>query len=209
MFLWLVRVKEKWHAREQALAEKDRQVKAFYSEVTEMLRQREEILARRQKDFDDYSMHVGMRSLAGDKRQRDLTDYNLHLDERAAMLNKMQKDLEAERESMLGKDNLEVKRTILLPVMRQRWEAEAKQIDAERAEIMAKTPRLYFSLAARKAEYEAQAATIKSKPANMGNQTLLIQAEARLAEIQELLEQIDKERAKPNAETTSSGVPTS
>lgn len=117
-----------------------------------------------------------------------------HLEEREAFLNKMKEAIEFEKESMLGKDNLDIKRNILLPPMKKKWEAEAKKLDSERAKIMNSVPNVYYSLDSNRLEIENQIAIIKNKPSNMGNQNLLIHWEARLQQLLEIMEVIDRER---------------
>lgn len=201
MFNWFKRI---WIEREEALAKKDAQVRTYHSEALLQLAEREKILAVARKDFDAFALHVQWRSDSLKDVQSNLIAYKQHLDERTALLDKMRRDIDQEKESMLGKDNLEVKRAILLPMMKQKWEAEAKLLDSQRGETLAKVPKFYLSLESRKLELENQIRTVKTKPATMGNQTLLIQWEAKLQEVAELIELIDKERAR-NAEIPAAG----
>lgn len=196
MFGWF---KKKLEARERAIIEKDKQARIFFDEAIGIINKRQEFQSQAAEVLEQ--IHVDIRDSLDnlERRRADLAAYKLHLDERAALLDKMQKDIDHEKESMVGKDNLEIKRGILLPIMKQKWEAEAKLLDSQRAEILHKTPKIYTSLASRKAEYEAQIKIVKSKPSNMSNQAIMTEWQSRLNEVNEIIEIIDKERTK-NAE---------
>lgn len=184
--------KRKLAEREAALVEKDAQVRAHWSEAKQFMAEREQMHLDRKKNLDER-----MQILAS--KTNDLLEYKNHLETRASFLDRMQRDIDHEKESMLGKDNLEIKKNILLPVMKQKWEAEAKLLDSQRSEILLRVPQIYVSIQSRLMEYSNHVALIKGKPASMGNQNLLIEYQSRLKEVTELIEIIDKERAK-NAE---------
>lgn len=187
--------KKKIEAREKALLEKDRQVKAYHAEIESLMQERERVLFFQRESIDNYSRMVSEQADRLSKIKQSIEDYSAHLEEREKLLNKIKKDIEADKESMLGKDNLEIKRSILLPAMQKKWEAEAASIDADRANILLNTPKIYISLASKKLECENQIKIIKGKPSSMGNQTLLVQWEARLHQLTEIIEMIDKEKS--------------
>ena len=191
--------KKKLEARERAIIEKDKQARIFFDEAIGIINKRQEFQSQAAEVLEQ--IHIDIRDSLDnlERRRADLAAYKLHLDERADILDKMQKDIDHEKESMVGKDNLEIKREILLPIMKQKWEAEAKLLDSQRAEILHKTPKIYTSLSSRKAEYEAQIKIVKSKPSNMSNQAIMTEWQSRLNEVNEIIEIIDKERTK-NAE---------
>ena len=128
------------------------------------------------------------------KRQDSLDEFKSHLLEKDMLLSKREADFIKEKEQMLGKDNLEIKSQILLPFLKQKWEAEAKKLDAERICILQNTPVVNDTLLSRKLELESRQETIRKKPSTTGNHDLLLEVQSRLKELGEITAIIDKAR---------------
>ena len=134
------------------------------------------------------------RSAILDKREMTLNMLREALEEREAVLQKLQNDIEAQKESLVGQEGIEIKRKILLPIMKQKWEAEARRLDAERELILMDVPGIKISLETKRIELQMQINDIKKKPSTMFNSTLLTQCESRLFQLEEIISLIDRER---------------
>lgn len=114
--------------------------------------------------------------------------------EKEQLLKKKEELFDKEREMILGKEGAEVRRDILLPSLKKKWEAEKEKIDAERVMIIKRTPRVQQSLEARKTELQKIITTIKNKPGSTANHDLLKENEGRLDELNSIINIIDKEK---------------
>lgn len=128
------------------------------------------------------------------KREQNIEDGKIYIAERELYLKKREDNLWAEKEKMVGTDNLETKRQIILPSLQQKWEAEKMKIDAERIAILNTTPKVWQSLESRKKEIENIIQTIKSKPLSTPNQAILSENTGRMKELTEIISLIDKEK---------------
>lgn len=131
-------------------------------------------------------------------RENLIIEEKMLLAEKEALLDKREAFLLAEKEKMVGQENLEIKRTILLPALQQKWEAEKKKIDAERVQLLQSTPKVWESLASRKEELEKIISTIKTKPSSSSNQMLLVENEGRLKQLIEIIAMIDSLKGDTN-----------
>lgn len=127
-------------------------------------------------------------------RRADLDSYQDHLNEKEAILAKIQADINSQKEFMLGNDNQEVKKAIILPAMKRKWEAEAAKVDADRVAILQSTPQVQASIESRKKELESRIQYLKQKPKNGPNDNHLHECESRLKELNEIIAIIDQIR---------------
>lgn len=151
-------------------------------------------LKLQQEVIDQYHVFIKEKELLFSKQEFFVSDQKRFIAEREMALDIREKNLMSEKEKMMDTDAIEIKRKILLPVLQEKWKAEAAKIDLERIKILQETPRIRGSLAARIAELEKIIDTIKGKPRNTSNNDLLVDAIARHDEIKRLIETLDKER---------------
>lgn len=174
-------------------------------EITAMLSKIADLIELKNKRISNYEHYLHDREDALIARSKVIDALKKDLDERASVLTGLQANFEFEKESFLGKDGSDLKRKILLPIMQAKWDAEAKKLDAERSAILSSMPKINISLSGRKFELQARIEGIKKKPANSGNNILLVQCESALDELNGIINMIDKER-NDNAATDSSNV---
>ena len=184
--------------REAILLSEMEKIELVRKEREEALRRAESSLLNADMALRSASstMQVGY-DLMGESRKEFAEFVKAHMDhlaEKEAFLAKVQKDLDAQKEFMLGQDNTEMKKAILLPAMKKKWEAEAQKIDAERVAILQSAPTVKASMESRRKELENRIAYLQKKPDNAANQRHMLEAEFRLKELDEVIAIVDQER---------------
>ena len=118
------------------------------------------------------------------------------LAEKELLLSKQEALLISEKEKLSGSDSLDIKRSILLPALQGKWEAEKSKLDAERIVILQTTPKVWGSLESKRIELEKIISGIKGKPSNSGNHALLLDNEGRLKQLLEIITLIDSAKGE-------------
>ena len=128
------------------------------------------------------------------QKEQLLSDQKIYVDEKERLLKKIEEQLTQEKEAMVGKNNLDFKRDILMPSLKEKWEAEKKKIDAERGALVLATPKITLSIESMKLETQSIINLIRGKPRNSGNSDLLLKNQGKLEAIEDIILMIDKEK---------------
>jgi hypothetical protein len=131
-------------------------------------------------------------SIESKKLKYLLREQKNFLDERERAIEEREKMLIRDKEILVGNDAQEIKKKILLPSLKLKWAAEKEKIDADRLKAIKETPEMIHSIESMKDEMVTAINIVRKKPQNQANSNLLIQYEARLDVINQIISLTDR-----------------